>query len=482
MRKVIVASLLVCLARGAQSQMPDTPAGRQLAGWLQAFNSPRAAALGPFVEVNVLTASRGRLLEASPATLDFRERTGGFDFRRAEESTPTRLSALVQERGSDQMARLTIEVQPDASHRITALSIGAVPTPPELAVPRLSEQALVAALRSRLARDEAAGTFAGAVVVTRDGHPLFDGAYGLADRAKGVSNTLETRFRIGSMNKMFTAVAVLQLAQAGKLRLDAPLGTYLSDYPNKDVASKVTIHHLLTHTGGTGDIFGPQFSAHRRELRTIHDYVKLYGDRGLDFEPGSRWDYSNYGFVLLGAVIEKVSGTSYYEYVASHVFAPAGMTATGSIPEDSVVPNRSVGYMRNEASGSLESNTETLPFRGTSAGGGYSTVGDLSRFATALREHKLLNPSYTELLTTGKVDAMGAKYAYGFIDRTSGGVRFVGHGGGAPGMNGDLAIDPQSGYVVAVLSNLDPPAAQRVAAFITNRLPIGARAARAGAP
>ena len=103
------------------------------------------------------------------------------------------------------------------------------------------------------------------------------------------------------MNKMFTAVAILQLVEAGKVELTAPLGKYLPDYPNREVATKVTIHQLLTHTGGTGDIFGPDFDAHRTELRTLADYVKLYGKRGLEFKPGSRWEYSNYGFILLGA-------------------------------------------------------------------------------------------------------------------------------------------------------------------------------------
>jgi CubicO group peptidase (beta-lactamase class C family) len=462
-------AVLVTFAGTAWAQVPPTPAGRQLAGWLEAFNSERPDALRQFLARHAPSASQERLLQPTAATFDFRERTGGFDFRKAESSTATRLSALVQERGSDQMARITIDVQPDAPHHITALSIAAVPRPPELALPRLNEADLVTALRAKLAADAAAGTFAGAVMLAKDGRTMFDGAYGLADRGKRIANTLDTRFRIGSMNKMFTAVAILQLVQAGTVRLDAPLGTYLTDYPNKDVASKVTIHHLLTHTGGTGDIFGPQFVAKRRELRTLQDYVRLYGTRGLEFEPGSQWSYSNYGFVLLGAVIEKVSGQSYYDYVASHVFAPAGMSSTASMPEDSVVPNRSVGYTRNGRT--LESNAAELPYRGSSAGGGYSTVGDLLRFATALREHKLLNAHYTELLTTGKVDARGAKYAYGFIDRAVGGVRFIGHGGGAPGMNGDLQIDPRSGYVIAVLSNLDPPAAQRVADFITNRLP-----------
>jgi CubicO group peptidase (beta-lactamase class C family) len=130
--------------------------------------------------------------------------------------------------------------------------------------------------------------------------------------------------------------------------------------------------------------------------------------------------------------------------------------------------------MRDGPNDPLTSNAETLPYRGTSAGGGYSTVRDLVRFADALRSHRLLESAHTALLTTGKVDARGQQYAYGFFDRRVGGVRFFGHGGGAPGMNGDLQIDPQGDYVVAVLSNLDPPAAQRISDFIVNRLPVDA--------
>ncbi len=333
------------------------------------------------------------------------------------------------------------------------------------------DSAFVSALRARLAAATEAGEFSGAVLVARDGRTLFEGAYGLADRERGVPNTPLTQFRVGSMNKMLTAVAALQLVQAGTLRLDAPLGTYLPDYPNAEVASKVTAHHLLTHTGGTGDIFGPQFTAHRSELRTTGDYLRLYGTRDLQFAPGAKHVYSNYGFMLLGAVIERLAGTSYYDHVAARVLAPSGMTATGSLPEDSIVPGRAVGYMR-QASGALVSNAPTLPYRGTPAGGGYSTVGDFARFAVALREHRLLDPTHTALLLSGKVAVgPGFQYGYGFIDRVVGGRRFVGHGGGARGMNGELAFEPTGGYVVVVLSNLDPPAAGQVAGFILGRLP-----------
>jgi D-alanyl-D-alanine carboxypeptidase len=302
---------------------------------------------------------------------------------------------------------------------------------------------------------------------------LFSRAYGLADRDRRIPNTIRTRFRIGSMNKMLTAVAILQLVEAGRVKLTAPLGTYLPGYPNRDVATKVTIHHLLTHTGGTGDIFGPEFDAHRKDLRALADYVKLYGKRGLEFEPGSRWAYSNYGFILLGVVIEKVTGQSYYDYVQTHIHAPAGMTRSGSLSEHRRVPDRSIGYTKPPGTTAWAPNTDTLPYRGTSAGGGYSTVGDLARFAHALLSHRLLDPDSTKLLITGKMNAgPGVKYAYGFEDaRDANGNGWVGHGGGAPGMNGDLKIYPKSGYVLAVLANIDPPAAQRISEYLDPRLP-----------
>jgi len=191
---------------------------------------------------------------------------------------------------------------------------------------------------------DAADRFSGTVLVAKNGQVLFRGAYGRADREGGIPNTVATRFRIGSMNKMFTGTAVLQLTEAGKVELAAPLGEYLTGYRNRNVAAKVTIHHLLTHTAGTGDIFTPEFEAHRLELRTLDDYVRLYGDREPEFEPGSQWRYSNYGYILLGAVIEKVTGQTYYDYVQAHIYQPAQMTATGSQPEDQLVPDLSVGY------------------------------------------------------------------------------------------------------------------------------------------
>ena len=332
----------------------------------------------------------------------------------------------------------------------------------------------IAALRSKLEAETKADRFAGAALLARleTGKPrvLFQGAYGLADREKAVANTIDTRFRIGSMNKMFTATAILQLAQAGKLRLTDPVGRWIPDYPNTAIARTVTIHHLLTHTGGTGDIFGPQYNANVNNMKTHDDWIRLYGRREPLFEPGARYAYSNYGMVILGVVIERVSGKNYYDFIDENIYRPAGMTQSGMPPESIPAGVRSVGYSRRER-GTHWTPTSIAGGRGIAAGGGYSTVADLLNFAAALMSHRLLNAEFTNLLITGKVDAgPGFRYGYGFGDSRQNGVGSVGHSGGAPGMNGDLRIYPGTGYVFVVLSNLDPPAANAISSFMHDRV------------
>ena len=234
--------------------------------------------------------------------------------------------------GSDANARIELPVTPKPARAVNLVLHG------------MTQADAIKALAARADRLAGEEEFSGAVLLAKNGRVLFSRAYGLADRDRRIANTVRTRFRIGSMNKMLTAVAILQLVEAGKVKLTAPIGTYLPGYPNRDVATKVTIHQLLTHTGGTGDIFGPDFDAHRQQLRALADYVKLYGKRELEFEPGSRWAYSNYGFILLGVVIERVSGQSYYDYVQAHIHEPAAMTRSGSLPEHRPVPDRSIGY------------------------------------------------------------------------------------------------------------------------------------------
>jgi CubicO group peptidase (beta-lactamase class C family) len=276
------------------------------------------------------------------------------------------------------------------------------------------------------------------------------------------------------MDKMFTAVAIARLVQDGRLSFDDRLAKVLPDYPDKSAAEKVTIRQLLTHTAGLGDIFKPAFYEHRDNYRNPRDYFPLFASEPLRFEPGARWGYSNAGYVVLGAVIEKVTGKSYFDCVREWVFEPAGMKDTGSYEINRVVPNLAVGYLRNPEEDPLgveprRSNVLFVPFKGSPAGGGYSTAPDLLRFAEALRGGRLLSAELTETVTSGKVgftDAFGpAKYGFGFVSFTAGSKEVRGNSGGGPssGISAEMDVFQDGSWTVIVLTNCDAPGASRLA-------------------
>ncbi len=449
-------------------QPPQKAGERALQAWLGMFNSGDAAKAREFHQTWIGEGDMP-LEDRVKRELEMNRMTGGFTLVKVLEATDSRASALIKENRSGRQMRVELELEPGAPNRIGMIAI----RPDEPAGPppqRLSEADFPAAVRKHADQLAAEGRFSGALSVTKHGKPIVTGAWGLADRESKIPNRTDTKFNLGSMNKMFTAVAVAQLAQAGKLSFDDPVGKLLKGYPNRDVAEKVTIHHLLTHTGGTGDIFGPAFEQNMEKLRELKDYVALYGARAPQFAPGSRWAYSNYGFILLGRIIEEVSGRSYYDYVREKIFLPAGMKNTDSYWKTEKVDNLARGYMQ-QPGGEPKHNYETLPMRGTSAGGGYSTVEDLQRFAAALTGHKLLDAKHTALLTSPKAETgRGGSYGYGFVIGGEGGWKWFGHSGGAPGINSDLKIFPVAGYIVAVQCNL-PPSAQRLSDWITQRLP-----------
>lgn len=246
----------------------------------------------------------------------------------------------------------------------------------------------------------------GAILVAKDGEAIASKAAGIADRATGTANTLETKFNLGSLNKMFTAVAIAQLAQEGRLKFDDTISRHLPDYPNKEIADKVTIHHLLTHTSGMGSYTNKKFEAQRSSLTTIAAHLPLFVNEPLSFPPGEKFQYSNSGYMLLGAIVEKLSGQSYYDYVLKKIYRPAGMTNTGFYEPGAEISNLAIGYTKMDASDQRSEvekpNTDLREVKGGPAGGGYSTVSDLLKFHVALREHKLLDAEHTELVTTGK--------------------------------------------------------------------------------
>lgn len=322
-----------------------------------------------------------------------------------------------------------------------SISAQQAPTGAQLTRPSpISQAELVRRLSSSLDSLAKAGEFAGVAVLAKNAVPVFQRAYGMADRERSIANNLETAFNLGSINKVFTQIAILQLSATGKLNLDSTLAVYWPDYPNKAVANKITIRQLMRHTSGIGgNIFDSPAGGTRHDVRTLKDYLALFVNEPPQFEPGTGNAYSNAGYVVLGLLIERLSGQDYYTYVHEHIFRPANMTRTGSFFADSLPPNTAIGYTtgREDASpgAPLHRNTQELPGRGSSAGGGYSTAQDLLKFLKALREHRIPN---------GVPAGLGVA-------------------GGSGGINGVVEGALPGGYDLVVLANLDPPAAERVA-------------------
>lgn len=405
--------------------------------------------------------------------LDARPIWRRFVFHGVESESPTQAALQVYDSGREDWAKILVAVDPAPPHRITLFEVHAGRRPADVpAPPKLAPAALVAATRAEAARAAREDRFSGVVLVSRRGRPILREAYGLADRDRRLPVTLQTKLRIGSMGKMFTTIAVLQLAQSGKLDLSAPIDRYLPDFPNREIAAKATIDELLNHAAGTGDFFDAQFDAHRSEYVDPKDYVARFGGQPALFPPGAAQAYSNFGYIVLGRIVEVVSGQSYDRYVADHIFKPAGMTGSGYLPETQSVPGRAIGYAR-AADGGLAPATHFQVWRGTPAGGSYATGPDIMRFADALLAGRLLNEAWLDrLLRTGTKLPNGAVAFYDFAGRRdSEGRAYYGHGGAAPGQNGVLHIFPDSGYAVVVLANRDPPSAERVARFIEDRLP-----------
>ncbi|TMQ71108.1 MAG: beta-lactamase family protein, partial [Candidatus Eisenbacteria bacterium] len=297
-----------------------------------------------------------------------------------------------------------------------------------------------------------------AVLLARDGKPLLRQAWNRAERRFAVPNRPETRFNLGSVNKLFTKVAIAQLAQRGKLTLDDPLTQWLPDWPGPS-AGKITIAMLAAHRAGIPDIFGPRYdAADRSKLRHNRDYLPLFRDQPLWFEPGTSERYSNGSYVLLGEIIAKASGQDYYDYLRDHVWGPAGMNATGDFEADDPTPDLAMGYTRGEdGDAPLHENVFTRPARGSAAGGGYSTLDDLLRFDQALIGGKLCPPGWTDWVIGGPPPA-DARIAAAAAHPQPPSVGFA---GGAPGIAADYTRE--GAITLIVLGNFDPPLTQAVA-------------------
>ncbi|MGA7710253.1 MAG: serine hydrolase domain-containing protein [Rhizomicrobium sp.] len=444
MKRLLSTGVLLALACAAfVSASAQSQSNREvLNAWLKAYNAGDDASLMSFEQKyfgdsNIAFAH------------DSREETGGLELVKIESEEPLKLSALLKEHDSAALWEATLTRTSADAAKLSNLAYRALPMP---------QAGAVAALDTFASKLDRLDKFSGVLLVKKGNTILFRKAFGLADRASGAPVTLDTRFYFASQGKMFTAVSVLQLVADGKVSLDDPIGKYLTDYPNAEVARKVTVRELLTHRGGTGEmsILEAKDTQNRAWVRSISDIIKLNGARGPAFEPGTKMDYSNYGFILLGALVEKVSGKSYYDYVDSHIFKPAGMLHT-SFPLREEPNGIAIGY--TQADGKLVSSMDQLPWRGTPAGGGVSTADDMARFVSALNAGKLLSPA----MLTEATKVQSKWYGYGFITSGLDGFPYWGHGGGAPGNSLVLDYYPVTDTTFVCMANRDPPVCDRLA-------------------
>ena len=298
--------------------------------------------------------------------------------------------------------------------------------------------------------------FTGAVLVARDGKPVLERAYGMANREWSVPNTVDTKFRLGSITKQFTAALILQLEEKGKLSVGDPVSKYVTDCP--PAWEKVTIHHLLSHTSGIPNFTSfPDYGKTKSLPVTATALVGRFRSEPLEFEPGAKWNYSNSGYVLLGYIIEKVTGKSYAEVLRANILDPLGMKDTGYDDPKTIIPGRASGYEpKDKGWRNADYIDMTVPH---AAGAMYSTVNDLLKWDQSFYggPQILSAASKTKMFT-----AVKNNYAYGWGVEKQGGHNRESHGGGIDGFATWIARFPDDRVTIVVLSNNEAAPAGKV--------------------
>lgn len=461
------SSSLAAAPVSAGVSVPNTPAGRQLTNFLAAVESGQRATMRAYLTKNAQVPENApRFLDdTADSYLRLYAQTRGFIARDVIESTSAMIKVAAQAKSNGNWSEITIfttaappdYIQAAPPYQMVGMGIRTIAAPLQFLGPeKLSDSQVRRNLDGIMAALVADDAFSGTVTVAQYGKPIYAKAFGLASRAWKVPNRTDTRFNLASITKMFTAVAVAQLVQQGKLSYGDTVGKILPDWPNKAVAEKVTVHQLLSHTSGmigAGALLdkGPE----PRNARTIAEMVKPFADEPLSFRPGQQFDYSNAGFILLGSIIEKASGETYFDYVRKHIFQPAGMAHTDFYELDADTPNLAAGY-KDAPGGKRRINIFDLSVIGSPAGSAYSTGIDMVRFHQALVGGKLLRKPSLETLWTGVTQKPdGSEYGYGTNIEYYGANRIIGHGGGWQGITNRFEVYPELGYSVVILSNYD---------------------------
>jgi CubicO group peptidase (beta-lactamase class C family) len=388
-------------------------------------------------------------------------RTGGIHRGKIREDGNDAIG-FFQSNLTERWGAVMVSVESSPPNRITSLQIQRAKAP-KSAVPAATpadDKARLAQISNYAEKLAKAELFSGVIAIARNDHPLFTKAYGMADSSSGVANTPDTRFQLGEIDKSFTAIAIAQLVEAGKLSYDDPLSKFV-EYPGRVSAGKISIKHLLSQTSGLGDYLSAKFTANVRRLKDIQSYLSILEYRPLAFEPGTGFQDSRIGYLLLGRVIEMVSGENYYEYIQHHIFQPAGMKDSFQDFLEPPNPKSAIRYEnyfeKDHFVTKVYGTVSPLPARGAPDSATFSTAEDMIRFVAALRNGKLVSPRVYQLMTTPKPELGAKTYGYGFMVNKSPdeGRDVIGHDGDAPGLCAeyDLIRDLKEPCTVVVVSN-----------------------------
>lgn len=301
----------------------------------------------------------------------------------------------------------------------------------------------------------ASGKFTGSVLIARDGKVLLSKGYGLANLEWDIANSPSTKFRLGSITKQFTAASILLLEERGKLKIGDTVKTYLPDAPA--AWDRITVFHLLTHTSGIPNFTSfPEYRSSQALSSTVDKTVARFRDKPLEFEPGEKMSYSNSGYIVLGYLIEKITGGSYEQFVQENIFTALGMKDSGYDSNTAVIRHRAAGYSPSP-NGPVNAVFVHMSIP-HAAGALYSTTEDLLRWERGLFGGKLLSAASLGKMTT----PFKGDYAFGLLVQTTNGRRVISHGGGIEGFNTHLAYYPEDKVTVAVLANLNGPTASEM--------------------
>lgn len=365
------------------------------------------------------------------------------------------LHIYARKKGATMWTDIQFRVDPPPSHKLTSLGfIAEVAEPVYLPNGSIQHKETLAWLDKYIDKLHRDNALYGSITIAIGGTVQYAKHFGFsdADKKKAIDET--TLFNLGSGNKMFTALCIAKLAEQGKLKYDDRVTKYLSGFSDMTKADKITIHHMLSHTSGLGEYWAGQNNEAMKKFTTINEHLSLVYQAGFQFDPGSEYGYCNSNYIVLGAIIEKVTGMDYYEFVDQTIYKPSGMSLSGSFTYGDKTKNLAIPLSRSDKNEWIEAQHGT---RGSAAGGGYSNAHDILLFSKALKNHVIVKAeTFSNMIadkTTGLKDAEG--YGYGFILSKSGGQKAYGHGGTSKGVNFEFRYFPAEDITLVVFCNQD---------------------------